>query len=380
MTTLRAIKPSRSVRGYVKQLAPARELNIRIHPHDQMLLFKGRDSKEKRDFAARSYFEIGSNVTDSIRQLMQWKFGRVENVHKFLDFASGYGRVTRFLVQHIAPSRLWVSDILTEAVKFQKANLGVQGFVSVSDPDQLEVADRFDCILVCSLFTHLPESTFVRWLEKLYGLLAPNGLLIISTLDEFLLGVPHSHGPMFQFERVSEIKTLDQEEYGLTTVNEHYVRAAIQQATRGTGSYFRIPRGLNRNQDFYLITAQPPPDFAALRDSLGPQGRVDSISLAAPQLLEVAGWAFDPVRPNVEVHVFVQGELIQRCQPEEDRADVARHFENPNGRRSGFRCVGRLPAKASSLRSASLRVVAIGSNGQSFSMFNGRLGDALSKN
>jgi len=379
MIALGVIRPSRSVREFVRQFAPTGVLNTRIHRHDQMLLFEGRGGRQKRDSAVRTYFQIGSDIADSIRQLVKWKFGGFQNVNKFLDFASGYGRVTRFLVQHIEPSRLWVSDILAEAVKFQKANLGVHGFVSVSDPNQLEVADRFDCILACSLFTHLPESTFVNWLEKLYGLLAPNGLLIISTHDQFLLKAPPSNGPMFRFERVSEIKTLDKDEYGSTTVNEHYVRAAIQQATRGTGSYFRIPRGLNRYQDFYLITAQPPPDFAALPGSLGPQGCVDSISLAGPELLEVAGWAFDPGRSNVEVRVVVQGELIQKCQPGEYRDDVARYFENPNAEHSGFRCVGQLPGKADSLHAASLGVFAIGSSGDSFSMFNSRLGEALAK-
>jgi SAM-dependent methyltransferase len=379
MIALRVIRPNRSIREYVKQLAPTSALNTRIHRHDQMLLFKGRDSKQKRDFAARSYFQIGSDIADFVRQLVQWKFGGFQNINKFLDFASGYGRVTRFLVQHIDPSRLWVSDILAEAVKFQKTNLGVHGFVSASDPDQLDVADRFDCILVCSLFSHLPEATFVKWLEKLYGLLAPSGLLIISTLDEFLLGVPPSVGPLFRFERVSEIKTLDKDEYGLTTVNEHYVRGAIRQATRGTGTYFRIPRGLNRQQDVYLITAQPQPDFTTLHGSLGPLGCVQSISLVGPELLEVNGWAFDPGRPKVEVRVVVQGELIQTCQPEEPRADVARHFENPNAERSGFRCVGQLPGNADSLRAAYLDVFAVGSSGESFRMFNGRLGEALGK-
>ncbi|HTW64100.1 MAG TPA: class I SAM-dependent methyltransferase [Bryobacteraceae bacterium] len=340
-----------------------RELNIRIHPDDQMFLFK---APKDRELAARAYFDTGRIIADTIRQIVSWKFGGFTRVNRFLDFAAGYGRVTRFLVQQIDPSRVWVSDILGEAVEFQQKNLGVHGFVSTREPEALLAESPFDCILVCSLFTHLPEATFTAWLERLYQLLAPGGLLIISTHDEYLRGGGHNTAPMFWFEQVSEIASLDKNEYGSTMVNEPYVRAAIGRATRGTGSYFRIPRGLNRHQDLYLIAGPPAPDFSTLPASLEPQGHVDSISVNHPGLVKISGWACDLSGSVAEVRVLVQGQVVHTCRPDLERTDVARHFENPNAKQCGFSCIVELARD----REGDVSMIAVGASGKSSVIYN----------
>jgi SAM-dependent methyltransferase len=347
-----------------------RELNLQIHPHDQMFLFK---APKDRELAARAYFDIGRAIADSVRQIVEWRFGGFERVNRFLDFAAGYGRVTRFLVQEIDPARLWVSDILAEAVEFQESNLGVRGFVSTSNPDALPDEGPFDCILVCSLFTHLPEATFTPWLKKIYNLLAPAGLLILSTHDEYLRGGERNSGPMFWFEQVSEIESLDKNEYGSSMVNEPYVRGAINRATRGQASYFRIPRGLNRHQDLYLIAGSPAPDFSTLPACLEPAGHVDSIAMKRPGLVEISGWACDLSGSAAEVRVVFEGQVVHTCRPAGKRTDVARHFENPNAECSGFSCALELTPD----RDGRLSVIAVGAGGKPSVIYDQPLGSAL---
>ncbi len=372
------IEPSESVSAYLKQLASSDRVNGLIHKDDEMFAFTLGKNLRDRDLSACGYFETGKSIADSVGQLVKWKFGGFQNVNRFLDFASGYGRVTRFLVQEIEPQRVWVSDISAPAVEFQKSNLGVHGFVSASRPDALEVAERFDCILVCSLFSHLPASTFVPWLEKIYSLLAPNGLLIISTHDESLSGGGPSDGPVFWFKEKSEIDTLNKKEYGSTVVNEHYVRAAIKEATERRGSYFRLPRGLNRSQDLYLISGPPELDFSTLHYSFGPPGYVDTVSLREPNLLEITGWAFDPSGLKIdEVRVAVEGGLIQKCVPSLKRPDVAQHFNNSSAEVSGFSCVVRLPSDASAMSATLLTVFAVGSGGESVIIYKNGLASAM---
>jgi SAM-dependent methyltransferase len=372
------IELSEAVSGYLKELASSDRVNSLIHKDDEMFVFTLGKKQSDRDLSASDYFETGKRIADSVGQLVRWKFGGFQNVNRFLDFASGYGRVTRFLVQEIGPERVWVSDISASAVEFQKETFGVHGFVSVRQPKALEVTERFDCILVCSLFSHLPESTFVPWLEKLYSLLAPNGLLIITTHDESLRGAKPNDGPVFWFSEESEIDTLDKKEYGSTFVNEHYVRAAIKGATAGRGSYFRIPKGLNRYQDLYLIAGPPEPDFSTLDYSFGPPGYVDAVSLLERDLLEVTGWAFDLSGLKIdEIQVTVEGGLIQKCVPSLKRPDVAQHFKNPSAELSGFSCVVRLHSDASAMSAALLTVFAMVSGGESFLIYKNRLGSAL---
>ena len=92
------------------------------------------------------------------------KFGGVSNIGKFLDFASGHGRLTRFVVQVLDANRVWISDIKPGAVDYQKTQFGVHGFVSTSLPEDILVDQAFDCIFVGSLFSHLTNETFARWL------------------------------------------------------------------------------------------------------------------------------------------------------------------------------------------------------------------------
>jgi 2-polyprenyl-3-methyl-5-hydroxy-6-metoxy-1,4-benzoquinol methylase len=160
--------------------------NTNVHPSDQMLTFvasvMGSD-----EIARGQYFRSGAQLMDIVRQVVEWKFGSLDKVASFLDFASGYGRFTRFLVQHLPADRIWVSDIQADAVAFQEEQFGVHGFMSATNPADLGRAEKFDCIFVASLFSHLPERTFGPWLRKLFGMLKPDGLLMFSVHDESLL-------------------------------------------------------------------------------------------------------------------------------------------------------------------------------------------------
>ena len=88
--------------------------------------------------------------------------------------------MTRFLVREVPPERIWVADVYAGGVRFQEERFGVHGIVSTIRPEDFACAERFDAILVTSLFTHLPDERFVAWLRVLLGLLAPGGMLAFS--------------------------------------------------------------------------------------------------------------------------------------------------------------------------------------------------------
>ena len=86
-----------------------------IDAEDEMLLFARALHESDEDAALAAYFRDGISVASAIRQLAGWRRGGLGGLDAMLDFASGYGRVTRFLVREIAPERLWVSDIYRDA-------------------------------------------------------------------------------------------------------------------------------------------------------------------------------------------------------------------------------------------------------------------------
>jgi SAM-dependent methyltransferase len=339
---------SPSVRAFLADRGIAQgELDLAIDARDEMLGFLVAGFEGDRDRALFAYFRSGLSIADALLQVLRWKFGgRIGNV---LDFASGYGRITRFLVREIQPESLWVADVYAEGVRFQEERFGVRGMVSAIRPADFVCTERFDAILVNSLFTHLPEARFVEWLRVLLGLLAPEGLLAFSAHSPEVLppGVvmPESG---FLFHATSESGSLDAGDYGSTWVTEAFVRAALER--EGVPSR-RIPRALCGFQDLYV--AGPGLDFSSLDFQAEPLLFAEGARLSEGRL-ELDGWAAvrsgDDVR---SVEVFLDGELLAAAPVDLDRADVAGLLGRP-GLRPGWRCVCPIPEGASRSRAVLL--------------------------
>lgn len=318
--------------------------NTTIHPADQMFTFAAaiRGSDE---IARSEYFRSGAHLMHVLQQLVEWKFGSFANVPTLLDFASGYGRLTRFLVQHLPASNLWVSDIQADAVAFQEEQLGVHGFVSATNPDDLQCIQRFDCIFVASLFSHLPETTFIPWLRKLYSLLNPGGLLIFTTHDESRLD-PNYVRPEsgLWFHPDSEIAELDAQDYGVTFVTEAFMRKAIEQATGGRRDYHRIKQGIY-HQDLFLLINSDHPDFSNLKFNFGSSGTLEYCRWTRPDELCAGGWAIDITEGSAtpEIAIFVNGQLRQKCLPSGRRPDLRAYFNDDAYLYAGWECFGHVP-------------------------------------
>jgi SAM-dependent methyltransferase len=175
-----------------------------------------------------------------------------------LEFACGYGRVTRHLVPRVDRSRLTVADVDRDAVDFVTSTFGVRGFYSPRDPAQLMRPERYDLLVVVSLFSHLPPATWSAWLARLVALLEPDGALLLSTLPLDTLGQEPAAEDRegvergFLFKAHNETRgRLAVEEYGTTSVSPGHVRRAVQHAGAQVSRYG--PRAFNGTQDAYLV-------------------------------------------------------------------------------------------------------------------------------
>ena len=317
------------------------DFKLNICEDDEMYLFSLSNVKDDGDRALVRYYSIGRRILESVKQVVDWHFGSFENVPSFLDFACGYGRFTRFLIQEMPPDRIWVSDIYPKAVKFQTEYLGVNGIVSTGDPENYLIDRKFDCILANSFFSHMPERTFTSWLQNLYDLLTPNGILMFSVHDE-TLRLPHVEMPAkgILFSADSESQSLDKEEYGTTYVTEKFVREMVDRISGGKAFVHRLEKGICRFQDLYVVANQLNQEFSSLKFNHHPEGYIDVAAFTTKDNLYLEGWAVD-VNPGgrvEEVQVLVNGEFVQRAQPFYNRPDVAGYFENDVALQSGWNC------------------------------------------
>jgi hypothetical protein len=81
-----------------------RGLDTAVHADDEMLRTLHYGYGERRDAALAMYFSSGRALWRTIREVLLWRFGELPRIERLLDFAAGYGRVTRFAVTEIAPS------------------------------------------------------------------------------------------------------------------------------------------------------------------------------------------------------------------------------------------------------------------------------------
>jgi SAM-dependent methyltransferase len=317
------------------------DFKLNICEDDEMYLFALGNVQNDSDRALVRYYSLGRRILDTVKQVVDWHFGGFKNVPSFLDFACGYGRFTRFLIQEMPPDRIWVSDIYANAVKFQTEYLGVNGIISTKNPEKYLIDRQFDCILANSFFSHMPERTFTSWLQNLYNLLTPNGILMFSVHDE-TLRLPHVEMPAkgILFSPDSESQSLDKEEYGTTYVTEKFVREMVALVSNGKAFVHRLEKGICRFQDLYVVTNQLNQEFSRLKINHHPEGYIDVAAFTTKDNLYLEGWAVDlnPGGSIEEVQVFVNGEIVQRAEPFYNRPDVAGHFENDVALQSGWNC------------------------------------------
>jgi len=246
-------------------------LDTRLHPADEMYRFELAQPRRSPETAAVFYFSTGRSMWRTISAVVSWRFGGFANVRSVLDFAAGYGRMTRFLTRALDPRAITAAEIEAGAVRFQEETFGVRGCVSSPGPDGWTLTDSFDLVLAVSFFSHLPAGRFERWLGRLYERVAPGGLLLFSTHGAELYGGPDPIPPSgLLFRPESETARLEASEYGTSWVTEAFVRRAAA-GVAGAAPLRAFPYGLCGFQDLYVLakgpTAEEGPPLA--RDPLG---------------------------------------------------------------------------------------------------------------
>jgi SAM-dependent methyltransferase len=286
-----------------------RNIDLDVWEDDEMYrsLF---DQHANRDAAISAYFASGESIARAFTKILNWRFEASSKVGRLLDFASGYGRTTRFLLETLPAERIWVADVQLTAVETQKRQFGVHGFVSATAPADLPEVGRFDAITVSSLFTHLPAPSFRAWLKKLGSLVAPRGVLVLSVHDVALLG--EGQHADFSFRPSSESTRLDTSEYGSSWASERFVRTAVLDELGISWSVERFPRGLVAHQDVYVLVPEPVVDFSKLRLRREVDGFVERLELDVGNRLHCSGWLADRQRGKrpVAVELLVGGQKM----------------------------------------------------------------------
>lgn len=273
-----ALTPVHSTRSRVELGALKRKYRTRyatnfvytVHEDDEMFRFV-RDfwywpyhvvRMRAQSDAMRAYLTSGDVMMRDLEAVLSNHGRGLSGLRSFLEFASGHGRFTRFLVTRLDPGKVAVCDISRSAVDFARQTFGVSGYYSTESADDLDHAQQYEVVFVASLFSHLAIEHWSPWLRRLYEMVAPGGLLIFSTHGPYARDVIFGE---YWRDRI-EVKTegysflgtnetdgrLAADYYGSAFVTEAYVRSEV--AAHGLGKIRHVyPAMLWGSQDLYVL-------------------------------------------------------------------------------------------------------------------------------
>lgn len=188
--------------------------------------------------AAREYIVDGHNHAKQVLSLID-RLSLQRDRYRVLEFAAGFGRITRHLKVLAPDLQLSASDIHDDACHFLETEIGIPAFVSSLAPDALSVGKDYDLIFVVSLFSHLPANRFGSWLKALHDCLAPGGCLMFTTHGQsarkmhpdFWDSMLDPNEPGYGYHGLSDQEDILSTEYGTTIAMPRYVTKVIHEQT-----------------------------------------------------------------------------------------------------------------------------------------------------
>ena len=230
---------------------------LKISPDDHIFRFILNSERwnENPQGATSYYFEDGEDSAKKLSMLVDEYNVKSDSPLELLEFASGYGRVTRFI--DTSKFKITSCDIHDEAVSFITENFDASAVISSSSPDELDLGNKFDVVFALSFFSHIPESTFGKWIKALYLHLKKDGLLIFTThgnvSNDLLIKTKLTGG--YAFIADSEQKDIAASEYGTTVVTHEYVENVVKNQV-GTSLLDWKEGFWWGHQDLYIIKKQ----------------------------------------------------------------------------------------------------------------------------
>jgi SAM-dependent methyltransferase len=204
---------------------------MRIHENDFIFNHIHKNLNIEYDLAIQEYINVGLQSADKLLNIAK-DLHINTSTSNILDFASGYGCVARHFFDKTKSENFYCVDIHDEAISFLKDEIKVKAIKSSPIPEQFDLEARFDFIFVLSFFSHMPKSTFERWLVKLASLLTNKGFLLFTThgmVSVDIIGSVDLDESGFWFAPNSEQLDLNFNEYGTTVSSFSFIYNLLEK-------------------------------------------------------------------------------------------------------------------------------------------------------
>jgi cyclopropane fatty-acyl-phospholipid synthase-like methyltransferase len=241
----------------LRSLAQEKHVVPDIHPNDMLFDFLVGAFPNNNQAAIEAYIRGGEDCARKFAALCAKHLTKQHPT--ILEFASGYGRVSRYAKQ-IMPDAEWVcSDVHPKAVDFIADKMALVSFLSSARPQDWTADRSFDAVFALSFFSHMPKATFGSWLARLFQSVSPGGVLIFTThgeasLDQMKAVLPDAafDESGFYWNTISDQHDLDSSEYGSSAATKTFVEHELRNIY-GAELIQHEPAFWWAHQDLYVV-------------------------------------------------------------------------------------------------------------------------------
>jgi len=238
----------------VWKLRSFKKASRKVHPNDEIFKLAKRRHPGAGD-AFRYYFYKGGIFAETLSDYLL-KIGENPKTMSILDFAGGYGRISRHLKYEF--ETVFHSDLDPDMIDFCSSELDIISFLSSFDFAKIEFpVPDFDTILSFSLFTHLNPNIWDEFFWNLAGRVAPNGYMVITTRSTNIATgeLVDTGKDLISFVEKNETSgRLDASVYGSTQVNPEYIHRMLRKGELELKlvKWFK-PGEFDKHQDVFMF-------------------------------------------------------------------------------------------------------------------------------
>jgi 2-polyprenyl-3-methyl-5-hydroxy-6-metoxy-1,4-benzoquinol methylase len=91
-----------------------------------------------------------------------------------LDFGCGIGSFIPYLHDYFKNTKLYGCDVSSGSIEIAKKNYSYCDFKTIENPNDLQIYEKFDCIIINTVLHHITQNEHECWINGLYNILADN--------------------------------------------------------------------------------------------------------------------------------------------------------------------------------------------------------------
>jgi trans-aconitate methyltransferase len=142
--------------------------------------------KLARDYNETAVKDLGKfgkyRDTAFIYKIKYLKFILKKEPATILDYGCGIGSFIPYLHNCFKNAKLYGCDVSSESIQIAKESYSYCDFKVIESVNDLQIYEKFDCIIINTVLHHIPQNEHEYWMSGLYTVLDKNhagGVIVI---------------------------------------------------------------------------------------------------------------------------------------------------------------------------------------------------------